>query len=63
MSRRWWKSTIQFLLGVGIVLGLALLLKIVLKPPQVEMPPGWKIIRPPDEVMALALQGNVVWAG
>jgi ligand-binding sensor domain-containing protein len=61
-SRHWWKSITQFLLGVGIVLGLGLLIKIV-SPSQVKMPPGWRVIRPPNEVSALAIQGDVVWAG
>ncbi|MGQ9684036.1 MAG: two-component regulator propeller domain-containing protein, partial [Anaerolineae bacterium] len=26
-------------------------------------PPGWRIIRPPHDVQALALQGDTLWAG
>jgi len=25
--------------------------------------PGWQVIRPPDDVSALALQGQIIWAG
>ena len=33
------------------------------EPVQKEMPDGWKIIRPPHDVMALAIQGDTIWAG
>ena len=28
-----------------------------------QLPPGWGVIRPPHDVFALALQGNLIWAG
>src|SRR5207248_380789 len=52
-----------FQLGAGVLgmVGLTALLLWVLPAPVV--PPGWMLIRPPHEVSALALQGDVVWAG
>ncbi|MCL7413898.1 MAG: hypothetical protein M8353_09825 [ANME-2 cluster archaeon] len=33
------------------------------EPDQKEIPDGWKIIRPPHDVMALAIQDDTIWAG
>lgn len=35
----------------------------IMKQPGTEIPTGWQIIRPPHEVSAVALQGDVIWAG
>ena len=63
-SGRRWLRLLQFLLGFGVVLGLAKLAG----PVSVffenrKLPDGWRILRPPHEVSALALQGNLLWAG
>jgi ligand-binding sensor domain-containing protein len=55
---------VQMILIVGIILIAALwMAPSVVKPSPKEMPAGWQIIRPPQEVSALAVQGNMVWAG
>jgi ligand-binding sensor domain-containing protein len=55
---------IQLILIVGIIFTLALwIAPSVVKPAQKEMPIGWQIIRPPNDISALAIQGNIVWAG
>lgn len=60
-SRRVAVGIIQFGLGIILIVSLTAALKWVIpKPP---LPPGWAIIRPPHEVSALAVQGDVVWAG
>ncbi|HQN20083.1 MAG TPA: two-component regulator propeller domain-containing protein, partial [Syntrophobacteraceae bacterium] len=52
---------LQFIAGIVLVAGLTVLIRQV--PHDRDLPPGWSIIRPPHEVSALALQGDVVWAG
>lgn len=53
--------TLQFGLGVLVVVGLSALLQRTA--PKLPLPSGWAIIRPPHEVSALTVQGDVVWAG
>jgi ligand-binding sensor domain-containing protein len=63
MKKRWWRSgIIQFLLGAGTIYGFAVLLKVATRA-SVKTLPGWTIVRPPEDVFALAIQGDTVWAG
>ena len=57
-----WRS----LLGViAVVVGLAALGQTLGASPtdQPDPLPGWQVVRPPREVSALAVQGDIVWAG
>jgi ligand-binding sensor domain-containing protein len=56
-----WVPILQFLGGFGMVsligwLGLRLW-------PKPDPPPGWKVIRPPQDVMALAFYRDAIWSG
>jgi ligand-binding sensor domain-containing protein len=63
MKRRWWRSgIIQFLLGAGTIYGFSVLLRVATTAP-IKMPPGWKIIRPPNDVFALTVLDDAIWAG
>ncbi len=47
-----------------VILGVALVVLLARLSVPVERPPeGWSVIRPPAEVSALAVQGDVLWAG
>jgi len=48
---------------VYLLASLALLLLILIRLIPRQMPQGWRIIRPPFEVSALAEQGKTIWAG
>ena len=52
---------LQFGFGVLLIIGLTGVLRWTRPGP--VLPPGWAIIRPPHEVSALAVQGDLVWAG
>jgi ligand-binding sensor domain-containing protein len=52
---------LQFGVGALLIAGIATSLQWVL--PQPVLPQGWTTIRPPYETTALAVQGEVVWAG
>ena len=59
-ARRW--------IGPAAIIAVALALLAVDRvanpsPPPPEPPPGWRIVRPPHEVSALAIRGDTVWAG
>ena len=60
-SRRVRVGILQFGFGAFLIVGLTVVLQWKLRRP--PLPPGWTIIRPPHEVSALAVQGDVVWAG
>jgi ligand-binding sensor domain-containing protein len=60
-SRRVVVGIFQFGFGVLLIVGLTVALQRT--SPKPSLPPGWTIIRPPHEVSALAVQGDVVWAG
>ena len=51
---------LQFAAGVGAVL---LLTEASTRTEKARLPEGWSIIRPPQEVSALIVQGATVWAG
>ena len=56
-----WLPVLQFLGGFGMVsligwLGMRFW-------PMPEPPPGWKIMRPPQDVMALVFFQNAIWSG
>ncbi len=56
-----WKSLLQFFLGIGLAAaagGAVWMLR-----PRPEIPPGWQIVRPPTDVMALALYQDALWSG
>jgi len=60
------KRRVHALLVLGIMAVLAFGLWVgpqMIMPPRKQSPVGWQIIRPPHEVSALAIQGDVVWAG
>ena len=65
----WHKIDSRLRLLLLLILTSALLFMVVqlayenMEPVQKEMPEGWKIIRPPHDVMALAIQGDTIWAG
>lgn len=48
---------------VYVLASLALLLLILTRLIPRQMPQGWRIIRPPFEVSAIAEQGGIIWAG
>ena len=55
---------LQLLLGAGVVLAVGLGARTLLQRAAMRrLPEGYAIVRPPQEVSALALQGDVVWAG
>ena len=65
----WHKIDSRLRLLLLLLLTSALLFMVVqlayenMEPVQNEMPDGWTIIRPPHDVMALAIQGDTIWAG
>jgi len=55
---------IQLIGGVAIIIGLILILHFVSTTFQEQtVPRGWSIIRPPGEVSALIIDGDIVWTG
>jgi ligand-binding sensor domain-containing protein len=60
-TRSIWLGLVQFLIGAAMVSGLAALL--ARSAPAAPLPAGWQILRPPAEVAALALDGEVLWVG
>jgi ligand-binding sensor domain-containing protein len=52
---------LQIGFGILLLVGLTGLVQRTLSRP--ALPPGWTIICPPHEVSALAVQGNIIWAG
>ncbi|MFB3905602.1 MAG: two-component regulator propeller domain-containing protein [Acidobacteriota bacterium] len=55
---------LQFGLGIGLVWGLNLLLtRADHAARSARLPSGWLVLRPPHEVSALSLSGDVLWAG
>lgn len=60
------RNSSWLLVALVIVAVLALALWVgpqMMRAPKRALPAGWQIIRPPHEVSALAIQGNVIWAG
>lgn len=56
-----WMPILQFLGGFGIVSLIGWMgLRVWPKP---ELPPGWEISRPPQDVMALAYYRDAIWSG
>jgi ligand-binding sensor domain-containing protein len=55
-------GTLEVTFGVLLVVGLSGIVKLV-STPKITLPSGWKIIRPAQEVSALALQNDTLWAG
>ncbi len=61
MAKPWWKSVFQFLIGISLVLVIGMIALFLW--PRTEPPSGWRVIRPPQDVMALVeYQGNL-WVG
>lgn len=62
--RSWWHTVAQLVLGAAFVaavgLGLGALLE---RARQRQTPPGWRIIRPPHDVLDLVIAGDLVWVG
>lgn len=56
-----WSTPFQFVAGFGLVLAVAWLALYFW--PKPVLSPGWQVIRPPQDVMALALYGNELWSG
>ncbi|MDP2989700.1 MAG: two-component regulator propeller domain-containing protein [Kiritimatiellota bacterium] len=56
-----WKVILQFLLGIALVGAVGALVWSLL--PRPKTPPGWQIIRPPTDVMALTLYQQAIWSG
>ena len=57
----WWYAPIQFLLGMTLVAGLGILIYVLW--PRPKPPEGWKVIRPPQDVMTLAEYDGKIWSG
>ena len=51
----------QVLAGILIIVLLSYVARRTILAP--DLPPGWQIIRPPNEVTTLAEQGQIIWAG
>ncbi len=51
------------LVGLALAIGLALRSLVIVQSIQDQAHPGWQVIRPPNELDALALQGESIWAG
>lgn len=59
-----WLPLVQFLLIIIVIFTLVQWISPrTIKPSQIEIPPGWQIIRPPHDVSALVIQGDIVWVG
>jgi ligand-binding sensor domain-containing protein len=56
--RRTLLNVVQLLAGVLVVYALARIAE-----PRAERPAGWHLVCPPHEASALALHGNILWAG
>lgn len=56
-----WKSAFQFLIGIAVIVMIGILAFTLWPRPQV--PPGWTIIRPPQDVMAVVEFEDAIWAG
>jgi ligand-binding sensor domain-containing protein len=61
MGNPWWKSVLQFLIGISLVVVIGLIALFLW--PRTEPPSGWKVIRPPQDVMALAEYQGKLWVG
>jgi ligand-binding sensor domain-containing protein len=57
----WWKSTLQFVLGIVLIAVIGIIAYLVW--PRPELPAGWQIIRPSQDVMALVVYEDNIWAG
>jgi ligand-binding sensor domain-containing protein len=63
-KRTRWRAAVQFAAVIAAAAGLARLAgPVATRLQQRRLPPGWRLVRPPHEVSALALQGEIVWAG
>jgi ligand-binding sensor domain-containing protein len=63
-SRNYAVHVLQLLAGVGIIIGLILVVQYASDTFQEQtVPEGWSIIRPPGEVSALVIDGDIVWTG
>lgn len=61
---RWWLPFLLFFLVVGVTIVVGLLLwQVRVRETAAQILPGWSIIRPPHEVSALAVDGDIIWAG
>lgn len=56
-----WLAVVQFAMGAGLVVGLGLLVLALW--PRRAPPPGWTVVRPPEDVMALAYYQDALWSG
>jgi ligand-binding sensor domain-containing protein len=57
-------SAVQLLAGVLIIVGIVIVLQYLVGFVQVQStPPGWQIIRPPQEVSTLVIENGTVWTG
>jgi ligand-binding sensor domain-containing protein len=61
---RWWLPFLLFFLVVAATTVLGLLLwQVRIRETEAQILPGWSIIRPPHEVSALVVDGDIIWAG
>ena len=62
--RSYLNSAVQLLAGVLIIAGIVIVLQYLVGFVQVQSaPPGWQIIRPPQEVSTLIIENDTVWTG
>lgn len=63
-ARRAWRTLVQLLFGIGVVLAIGMGARALLERAAMRrLPEGYAIVRPPHEVSALALGDDIVWAG
>ena len=55
------KSALQFLIGIGVIALIGILAFTLW--PRPDVPPGWMIIRPPQDVMVVVEFEDAIWAG
>ncbi len=57
----WWKSALQFAVGIGLIVAIGIIAFLLW--PRPGVPTGWLTVRPPQDVMALVEYEDAVWAG
>jgi ligand-binding sensor domain-containing protein len=62
INRKWGQIFLLLLIG-ALFFVLIQWLDVNITPDTKEIPDGWHIIRPPHDVSALAVQGDIIWAG
>lgn len=62
INRKWGQILLLLLIG-ALFFVLIQWTDVNITPSPQEIPDGWHIIRPPHDVSALAVQGDIIWAG